>query len=119
MGNRIVGCDDCQLICPWNKFTKITEERDFLPRHGLQSSHLTELFAWSEETFLTKTEGSAIRRIGYTCWLRNIAIALGNAPYHEDTEAALRSREHHASELVREHVTWALQRQRDKKLSHQ
>jgi epoxyqueuosine reductase len=114
IGNRIVGCDDCQLICPWNKFTKITEEHDFLPRHELNSSDLMTLFAWTEKDFLQKTEGSAIRRLGYISWLRNIAIALGNAPYSEEIVQALLSRQEHLNPLVREHASWALAQQQDK-----
>ena len=108
IGNRIYGCDDCQLFCPWNKFAKPTDEKDFHPRHQLHSPELIDLFAWSGETFLQKTEGSAIRRIGYECWLRNIAVALGNAPRNDMIIAALKSRLHHPSALVREHVEWAL-----------
>jgi len=110
MGNRIYGCDDCQLVCPWNRFAQPTAETDFLPRHELDDITLLELFAWSEATFLQRTEGSPIRRIGYECWLRNIAVALGNAPTRADIISALRARQYHASPLVREHVLWALQR---------
>jgi epoxyqueuosine reductase len=108
IGNRIYGCDDCQLVCPWNKFARPTAEKDFAVRHGLDRAQLVELFAWSEAQFLEKTEGSAIRRIGHERWLRNIAVALGNAPSSPLVIAALESRAAHGSELVREHVRWAL-----------
>lgn len=108
LGNRIFGCDDCQLVCPWNKFAKRHTLPDFEPRHGLDSALLTELFAWEEDEFLRRTEGSAIRRTGYEGWLRNIAVALGNAPYSPAVVDALKARATHASELVREHVAWAL-----------
>jgi len=108
IGNRIFGCDDCQLFCPWNKFAKVTPLKDFEPRHGLDSASLVELFNWTEQEFLERTRGSAIRRVGYECWLRNIAIALGNAPATPVILAALESRADHTSELVREHVLWAL-----------
>jgi epoxyqueuosine reductase len=111
IGNRIFGCDDCQLVCPWNKFARPTAEPDFAPRHGLDAPALIELFAWSEDEFLRKTEGSAIRRIGHECWLRNIAVALGNAPRSAEVIAALRARTDHCSALVREHVEWAIARQ--------
>ena len=110
MGNRVFGCDDCQLVCPWNKFAEPTGEADFQPRHSLANGDLVELFLWDEETFLTRTEGSAIRRIGYERWLRNLAVGLGNGPASREAIAALRAREGHPSELVREHVCWALGR---------
>ncbi len=108
IGNRIFGCDDCQLVCPWNRYAQLTAQGDFAPRHGLDCTALTDLFAWDEATFRRRTEGSAIRRIGHGAWLRNIAIALGNAPSTADVTAALESRRHHPSALVREHVAWAL-----------
>ena len=110
IGNRIYGCDDCQLVCPWNRYARLTAETDFAPRHALDGSRLVELFAWSEADFLERTAGSAIRRIGYERWLRNVAVALGNAPATPEVTAALGSRRDHASPLVREHVGWALDR---------
>jgi epoxyqueuosine reductase len=108
IGNRVYGCDDCQLVCPWNKFARPTVEHDFKVRHALDRATLTQVFAWSETEFLKKTEGSAIRRIGYERWLRNVAVALGNAPTSPEVLEALRRREHDGSALVREHVLWAL-----------
>ncbi len=115
IGNRIYGCDDCQLVCPWNKFAQRSTLPDFDPRDGLTGATLIELFAWSEEAFLRRTEGSPIRRIGHERWLRNIAVALGNALRRaasagesDATRQALASRADHPSELVREHVAWAL-----------
>ncbi len=110
MGNRIYGCDDCLLPCPWNRFATPSPEADFSPRNGLDAPDLIQLFAWSEPEFLKRLEGSAVRRIGHERWLRNIAVALGNAETSDQVIAALRSRQTHESELVREHVYWALGR---------
>ena len=110
IGNRIFGCDDCQLVCPWNKFAKRHDEPDFRARNALDKASLIELFAWSESEFLNRTEGSAIRRSGYENWLRNIAVALGNAPTSAAIIAALWARQDDPSQIVREHVTWALAR---------
>jgi epoxyqueuosine reductase len=111
IGNRIYGCDDCQLVCPWNRFAQPSREADFAPRHHLDSVSLISLFQWNEQEFLTYTEGTAIRRIGYECWLRNLAVALGNAPASESVIGALQERREHPSALVREHVAWALRQQ--------
>lgn len=110
LGNRIYGCDDCQLVCPWNRYASLSAEPDFRSRHGLDGTSLVALFAWTEQEFLARTEGSAIRRVGYERWLRNIAVALGNAPTAAAVIEALRSRAAHSSDLVREHVAWALAR---------
>ncbi len=112
MGNRIYGCDDCQQVCPWNRFATPSDERDFAPRHGLDRATLLTLFGWSEADFLNCTEGSAIRRIGYLRWLRNLAVALGNARSDPAIIAALEGRRDQPDAMVREHVAWALQRQR-------
>jgi epoxyqueuosine reductase len=108
IGNRIYGCDDCQLVCPWNGFAKSTIEPDFMVRHGLDDVSLVELFAWDETEFKARLAGSAIYRIGYEQWLRNIAVALGNATRDAAVIAALKLRANHESALVREHVEWAL-----------
>ena len=112
IGNRIYGCDDCQLFCPWNKFAEPSGEGDFAPRHGLDDSDLTDLFRWSEDTWLERTEGSAIRRIGYERWLRNVAVGLGNARTSPAVIDALNERIDSGSKLVQEHVMWALEQHR-------
>jgi epoxyqueuosine reductase len=108
IGNRIYGCDDCQLFCPWNKFARPTAEGDFAPCHNLDAEDLTVLFGWNESEWLEKTEGSAIRRIGYERWLRNIAVALGNAERTPEVVTTLNKRRESESKLVAEHVAWAL-----------
>lgn len=110
MGNRVFGCDDCQIVCPWNRFARPSEQDDFQPRHGLDNAELAELFLWSEEEFLSRTEGSPLRRAGYERWLRNLAVGLGNAPSSIPVIEALKARREFPSELVREHVEWALRR---------
>ena len=112
IGNRIFGCDDCQLVCPWNRFASPSAERDFGVRHRLDDVALCELFRWDEAEFDRNTRGSALRRAGYPGWLRNIAVALGNARPTEEVRRALESRRDHPSPLVREHVEWALERHR-------
>ena len=114
IGNRVFGCDDCQIVCPWNRFARPTEQADFQPRHGLDSGGLVELFLWTEAEFLSRTEGSPLRRAGYERWLRNLAVGLGNAPSTIPVLEALRARREHPSELVREHVAWALARHHEK-----
>lgn len=111
MGNRVFGCDDCQAICPWNKYAQFTQEADFMPRHNLGESDLVALFRWSEEEFLERTEGSAIRRIGYEGWLRNLAVGLGNAPSDPDIIHALSTKRSSCSPMVQEHIDWALTQQ--------
>ncbi len=109
MGNHIYGCDDCQLVCPWNRYARVTTEEDFFPRENLDAASLLELFAWDEVTFLNRTEGSAIRRIGHERWLRNIAVALGNTDYQASILAVLQNRRSQVTPLVREHIDWALE----------
>ncbi|HUJ54247.1 MAG TPA: 4Fe-4S double cluster binding domain-containing protein, partial [Steroidobacteraceae bacterium] len=112
IGNRIYGCDDCQLVCPWNKFARAAAHPDFKVRHELDAPSLIELFRWSERDFEERMRGSAIYRIGYVRWSRNIAVALGNAPRSSEVIRALEERSQDSSPLVREHVAWALERQR-------
>ena len=111
LGNRIYGCDDCQLVCPWNRFAQNTPLADFLPRNQLDQASLLELFAWDEASFLTRLAGSPIRRIGHLRWLRNLAVALGNAPHNPAIVTALRGRLDHPTAMLREHLQWALSRQ--------
>ncbi|ARS51658.1 tRNA epoxyqueuosine(34) reductase QueG [Kushneria konosiri] len=115
MGNRVFGCDDCQLVCPFTRFTRTTREQDFAPRHALDRARLVDLFNWSEPEFLEHTQGSAIRRLGYERWLRNLAVGLGNAPFSEEIVSALKARLAWPSDMVREHVRWALSQQLQKR----
>ena len=108
IGNRVYGCDDCQLVCPWNSFSRLTQEKDFHVKNGLDRATLVELFMWSEAQFGERLQGSPIRRIGYERWLRNLAVGLGNAPSSPEVVAALQSKRNYPSALVREHVEWAL-----------
>lgn len=112
IGNRIYGCDDCQLICPWNRYAQLTDEDDFSPRQELHSPQLLELWAWTEQQFLDNLQGSPIRRIGYECWLRNLAVALGNAPSDATIIEALENKTEGVTDMVQEHIDWALERQR-------
>lgn len=113
IGNRIFGCDDCQLICPWNRFAQLSAETDFLPRHNLDAAKLVTLFLWSKQEFLKNTEGSPIRRIGYDAWLRNIAVALGNQTKDATALNALHTKLDNTPPLVRDHIQWAIMRHRD------
>jgi epoxyqueuosine reductase len=108
LGNRVFGCDDCQLVCPWNRFATSSPLADFAPRHGLDAAPLVQLFAWEEEEFLRRTAGSPLRRLGHARFLRNLAVALGNGPATPQAQAALAARAHHENETLREHVAWAL-----------
>ena len=110
IGNRVYGCDDCQLVCPWNRFAQLSPEKDFQVRNGLDRATLVELFAWTEAEFDQRLRGSPIRRIGYERWLRNLAVGLGNAPSSPQVVDALSRKKDHPSALVREHVHWALSR---------
>jgi epoxyqueuosine reductase len=119
IGNRIYGCDDCQLICPWNKFASLSDEGDFSPRQNIDNIELLTVFSWDEKTFLAKTEGSPIRRIGFQSWQRNIAVAIGNAPYTEENVQALTHNLINAETMVAEHIDWALDQQEQKRIAIQ
>ena len=111
IGSRVFGCDDCQIVCPWNRFAKRSPEAEFAPRHGLDQTTIADLLGWDEATFLARTEGMAIRRVNYRQWVRNLAVAAGNAPADPAIVAALRERRKDADDMVREHIDWALARQ--------
>ena len=112
VGNRVFGCDDCQIVCPWNRYAKTTAEADFAPRHGLDNASLADLLSWDEAMFSARTEGMALRRVNYRQWVRNLAVAAGNAPYGEELIELLCRRRQDADEMVTEHIDWALARQR-------
>lgn len=116
IGNRIFGCDDCQMVCPWNRYAKVHSVSDFEPRHDLDRSTLLSLFKWTESEYLSKTEGSPLRRAGFDAWQRNLAVALGNAPYDQRIVTTLEAEQVRCNDLVASHIDWALKRQREKAL---